>query len=182
MNINAQMEEFKLLLLNPAKLIKGVNDETIDNNSLLIIIIFTFAYVFIQAGDFDYSSIMALLKIIAIFVVSLIMTVVLVMLRSLIINWISSMFNKKDAAKNLRFAVSYSVFPLIFALLTQYFFPENYVTLAVLALLVGWSYLILILMLMAVKPVNLWQSLLSILVSDMVLLVPMIFLSSLFMQ
>jgi hypothetical protein len=176
------MEELKLLLLNPAKLIKGVADESIKNNSLFIIIIFTFAYVFIQASNFDYSSIMALLKIIAIFVVSLIMVVVLVMLRSLIINWISSMFNKKDATKSLRFAVSYSIFPLIFALLIQYFFPENYVTLAILALLVGWSYLILIIMLITVKPTNIWQSLLSVLASDLVLLLPMVLLGSLFMQ
>lgn len=174
------MKEFKLLLTNPRELIAGVARETIPNNTLLIVLFFTFVSVYLQSGSLDYSSIMAVLKIAAIFVLSIIVILVLIVLRSQILNWTASFFNSSDEAKNIRFAISYSLFPLIFVLIIWSWAASNMVWLVILSLLTLWSYWILILMVSELKKINLMKALLSTLIADAILAAPMLMISLLF--
>lgn len=172
------MQEFKLLLINPRKLIAEVAKDTIPNNTLLIILFFTLVSVYLQSGSLDYSSIMAVLKIAAIFVLTVIVVLVLIVLRSQILNWAASFFNKSDQAKNIRFAISYSVLPLICVLIIWPLSDDNLIWLALMTLLIIWSYLILTLMVSELKKINLLQSILSILIADAILAMPMLAISA----
>lgn len=174
------MKEFKLLLTNPRELITGVARETIPNNTLLIILFFTFVSVYLQTGSFDYSSMMAIVKIAAIFVLTIIVVLVLVVLRSQILNWAASFFKQSDEAKNIRFAISYSLLPLIFVLIIWPWVSSSIIWLIVISLLVMWSYLILTLMVSQLKKINLLQSILSILTADAILALPMLIISVIF--
>ncbi|MFW5760720.1 MAG: YIP1 family protein [Cyclobacteriaceae bacterium] len=174
------MKEFKLLLINPRKLIAGVAEETIANNTLIIILFFTLISVYIQSGSFDYSSIMAVLKIAAIFIITIIMVLVLIVLRSQILNWAASLFKKSDEVKNIRFAISYSMFPLVFALIIWSWASSSILWLAILIVLLLWSYLILTLMLSELKKINHLHAIFSILIADAILALPIILISLIF--